>query len=63
MIVDAVPLDDARQFTAQYELLRSHVIGAAGDGAQENSALIRAVSASACCCETGCPGGSTRLPP
>ncbi len=34
MIVDAVPLDDARQFTAQYELLRSHVIGAAGDGAQ-----------------------------
>ena len=34
MIVEAVPLDDARQFTAQYELLRSHVIGAAGDGAQ-----------------------------
>ena len=33
MIVDAVPLE-ARQFTAQYELLRSHVIGAAGDGAQ-----------------------------
>ena len=33
MIVAAVPLD-ARQFTAQYELLRSHVIGAAGDGAQ-----------------------------
>ncbi len=29
MIVDAVPLD-ARQFTAQYELLRSHVVGAAG---------------------------------
>jgi hypothetical protein len=33
VIVAAVPLD-ARQFTAQYELLRSHVIGAAGDGAQ-----------------------------
>ena len=33
MIVDAIPLD-ARQFTAQYELLRSHVIGAAGDSAQ-----------------------------
>jgi hypothetical protein len=33
VIVDAVPLE-ARQFTAQYELLRSHVIGAAGDGAQ-----------------------------
>lgn len=33
MIVDAIPLD-ARQFAAQYELLRSHVIGAAGDGAQ-----------------------------
>ena len=33
MIVDAVPLE-ARQFTAQYELLRSHVIGAAGDSAQ-----------------------------
>ena len=33
MIVDAIPLD-ARQFTAQYELLRSHVVGAAGDGAQ-----------------------------
>ena len=33
MIVDAVPLE-AGQFTAQYELLRSHVIGAAGDGAQ-----------------------------
>ncbi|HKM79764.1 MAG TPA: hypothetical protein VJY15_02210 [Candidatus Acidoferrum sp.] len=30
MIVDAIPLD-ARQFTAQYELLRSHVSGAAGD--------------------------------
>jgi hypothetical protein len=33
VIVDAIPLD-ARQFTAQYELLRSHVIGAAGDSAQ-----------------------------
>lgn len=33
MIVDAVPLD-ARQFAAQYEALRSHVIGTAGDGAQ-----------------------------
>jgi hypothetical protein len=33
VIVDAVPLD-ARPFTAQYELLRSHVVGAAGDGAQ-----------------------------
>ena len=33
MIVDAIPFD-ARQFAAQYELLRSHVIGAAGDGAQ-----------------------------
>src|SRR5271165_1260681 len=30
VIVDAIPLD-ARQFTAQYELLRSHVSGAAGD--------------------------------
>jgi hypothetical protein len=33
VIVDAVPLD-ARPFTAQYEVLRSHIIGAAGDGAQ-----------------------------
>jgi hypothetical protein len=33
VIVDAVPLD-ARQFAAQYEALRSHVIGTAGDGAQ-----------------------------
>lgn len=33
MIVNAVPLE-AGQFTAQYELLRSHVIGAAGDGVQ-----------------------------
>ena len=33
MTVDAVPLD-ARQFAAQYEALRSQVIGTAGDGAQ-----------------------------
>ena len=33
MIVDAVPLETG-SFTAQYELLRSHVIGAAGDGVQ-----------------------------
>jgi hypothetical protein len=30
VIIDAIPLH-AMQFTAQYELLRSHVIGAAGD--------------------------------
>jgi hypothetical protein len=30
VIIDTIPLD-AIQFTAQYELLRSHVIGAAGD--------------------------------
>jgi hypothetical protein len=30
VIIDAIPLD-AMQFTAQYELLRSHVIGATGD--------------------------------
>ena len=33
MIIDATPLD-ATQFTAQYELLRSQVIGAAGDAPQ-----------------------------
>ena len=33
MIVDAVPLETG-PFTAQYELLRSHVVGAAGDGAR-----------------------------
>lgn len=33
MIVDAVPLETG-PFTAQYELLRSHVVGAAGGGAQ-----------------------------
>jgi hypothetical protein len=35
VIVDAIPLN-TRQFTAQYELLRSHVIGAAGDAPQRN---------------------------
>jgi hypothetical protein len=30
VIVDAIPLD-ASQFTAQYELLRSHASRAAGD--------------------------------
>ena len=35
MIIDAIPLD-TMQFTAQYELLRSHVIGAAGDAPQRD---------------------------
>lgn len=35
MIVDAFALN-TRQFTAQYELLRSHVIGAAGDASQRD---------------------------
>jgi hypothetical protein len=35
VIIDATPLD-AMQFTAQYELLRSQVIGAAGDAPQRD---------------------------
>jgi hypothetical protein len=35
VIVDAIALN-TRQFTAQYELLRSHVIGAAGDASQRD---------------------------
>lgn len=35
MIIDAIPLD-TMQFTAQYELLRSQVIAAAGDAPQRD---------------------------
>lgn len=35
MIIDAIALD-TMQFTAQYELLRSYVIGAAGDAPQRD---------------------------
>lgn len=35
MIGDVIPLD-TMQFTTQYELLRSHVIGAAGDAPQRD---------------------------
>jgi hypothetical protein len=35
VIIDATPLD-AMQFTAQYELLRSQVVGAAGDAPQRD---------------------------
>ena len=37
MIVDAAKLD-AMQYSVQYELLRSHVIGAVGDVARGNTA-------------------------